>query len=254
MGYRGLKDKVVIVTGAGQGIGRAYAHRFAYEGCTVVIAEQNVENGRKVGEEVMSSGGKALFVETDISTAQGCEHMANETLRAFSRIDVLVNNAGIFSTIKMKPFWEITEAEWDTLMTVNLKGVWLASKAVLPAMRKQGLGSIINISSAVVFLGRPHYLHYVASKAGVIGMTRAMAREVGDFGIRVNAVTPGATYTEVPRETVTPAQKENMIQAQCVKRPEGPDDLVGVVMFLASEDSAFISGQTFNVDGGLAHH
>ncbi|HTY55771.1 MAG TPA: 3-oxoacyl-ACP reductase family protein [Candidatus Binataceae bacterium] len=253
MAFKGLADKVAIVTGAGQGIGRAYAHRFAQEGCSVVVAEINAEKGKSVVGEVQSAGGKALFVAADVSDESSCQAMAKAAADKFGRIDILVNNAAIFSTIKMKPFWELTEAEWDQLMNVNLKGTWLASKAVLPAMRKQGGGSIINISSAAYLLGRPNYIHYVASKAGVLGITRSMAREVGEFGIRVNAITPGPVYTEIPRGTVTPEQKEAMLKAQCIKRHQGPEDLVGIVAFLASDDAGFITGQTFNVEGGLTH-
>jgi NAD(P)-dependent dehydrogenase (short-subunit alcohol dehydrogenase family) len=253
MGFKGLAGKVAIVTGAGQGIGRAYAHRFAQEGCSVVVAEINAEKGKAVAGEVQSAGGKSLFVAADVSSEASCHAMAQAASEKFGRIDILVNNAAIFSTIKMKPFWELTEAEWDQLMDVNLKGPWLAAKAALPAMRKQGGGAIINISSAAYLLGRPNYIHYVASKAGVLGITRSMAREVGQFNIRVNAINPGPVYTEIPRGTVTPEQKEAMLKAQCICRPEVPEDLVGIVAFLASDDAAFITGQTFNVEGGLTH-
>jgi 3-oxoacyl-[acyl-carrier protein] reductase len=253
MGFKGLAGKVAIITGAGQGIGRAYAHRFGEEGSSVVVAEINAEKGEAVAGEVQRAGGKALFVPADVSDEGSCQAMAKAALDAFGRIDVLVNNAAIFSTIQMKPFWELAQAEWDQLMAVNLKGPWLAAKAVFPAMRKQGGGAIINISSAAYLLGRPNYVHYVASKAGIIGLTRSMAREVGEYSIRVNAITPGPTYTEVPRGTVTPEQKEAMIKAQCIKRPEVPQDLVGIVAFLASDDATFITGQTFNVEGGLTH-
>jgi 3-oxoacyl-[acyl-carrier protein] reductase len=180
--------------------------------------------------------------------------MVASTVRQFGRLDVLVNNAAIFSTIAMKPFWELTVPEWDRLMAVNVRGLWLASKAVVPQMRAQKSGRIINISSGAIFMGRPNYLHYIASKGAVYAMTRSMAREVGDFGITVNSITPGAVYTEIPRETVTPEQKETMIRAMCVKRPEEPSDLVGTVVFLASDDAAFITGQTINVDGGMNFH
>jgi 3-oxoacyl-[acyl-carrier protein] reductase len=249
-----LKDRVAIVTGAGQGIGRAYAHRLSVEGAQVVVAELNETSGKAAAEEIAARGGQGLFVRTDVADEASCHEMAAAAVRRFGRIDVLVNNAAVFSTIKMKPFWELSVAEWDQLMAVNVRGVWLGSRAVVPQMRKQRSGRIINISSGVVFNGRPHYLHYVASKGAVLSMTRAMARELGDFGISVNCITPGATYTEVPRETVTPEQKEAITRMLCLKRPEEPRDLEGTVVFLASDDAAFITGQTINVDGGLNFH
>jgi 3-oxoacyl-[acyl-carrier protein] reductase len=249
-----LKDKVAIITGAGQGIGRAYAHRLVAEGAKVVVAEVNEAKGKAVSEELLAKGAQSLFVLTDVADETSCQEMAAATVRQFGRIDVLVNNAAVFSTIKMKPFWELSVAEWDRLMAVNVRGVWLASKAVVPQMRQQRAGRIINISSGVVFMGRPHYLHYVASKGAVMSMTRAMARELADTGINVNCITPGATYTEISRETVTPEQKDAMVKMLCIKRPEEPKDLEGTVVFLASDDAAYITGQTINVDGGMNFH
>jgi 3-oxoacyl-[acyl-carrier protein] reductase len=244
-----LRDKVAIITGAGQGLGRAYAHRLAKEGARVVVAERNEGKGRAVADEV-----KGLFVHTDVSDEASCQKMAAAAVDRFGRIDILVNNAAIFSTLKMRPFWEIPAAEWDELMAVNVRGVWLAAKAVVPQMRKQASGRIVNISSGVVFMGRPNYLHYVASKGAVLTMTRAMAKELGEFGVNVNAITPGPTYTEVARDTVTPEQKEALIRAQSIKRPAGPGDMEGVVLFLCSEEAAFITGQALNVDGGMNFH
>ena len=243
------KDKVAIITGAGQGLGRAYALRLAKEGAKVVVAELNTDRGKAVAEEA-----KGLFVRTNVADEASVQAMARQAVDAYGRIDILVNNAAIFSTLKMRPFWEIALAEWDELMGVNVRGVWLAAKAVVPQMRKQRSGRIVNISSGVVWMGRPNYLHYVASKGAVVAMTRAMARELGEFGINVNAITPGAVYTEVPRETVTPEQREAMIRAQSIKRAAAPQDLEGTVVFLCSDDAAFITGQTINVDGGLNFH
>ena len=161
----------------------------------MVVAEQfNADKGQSVASEV-----KGHFVRTDVADEASCNQLAATAVDKFGRIDILVNNAAMFSTLAMRPFWEIPAAEWDQLMAVNVRGVWLASKAVVPQMRKQRSGRIVNISSAVIWMGRPNYLHYVASKGAVLTMTRAMAKELGEFGINVNAITPGAVYTEVPR-------------------------------------------------------
>jgi len=244
-----LRDKVAIITGAGQGLGRAYAQRFAREGAKVVVAELNADKGQAVAAEV-----KGQFIRTDVADEASCKQLAAATVDRFGRIDILVNNAALFSTLAMRPFWEIPAAEWDQLMAVNVRGVWLASKAVVPQMRKQGGGRIVNISSAVIWMGRPNYLHYVASKGAVMAMTRSMAKELGEFGINVNAITPGAVTTEVPRATVTPQQKEAIVAAQSLKRAAGTQDLEGTVVFLCSDDAAFITGQTVNVDGGMNFH
>lgn len=214
-----------------------------------MVADVNVDGGRRVADEL---GEPSRFARVDVSDAQSCADMVERALDVWGRIDVLINNAAIFSTIKVKPFWELTEREWDELMAVNLKGVWLASKAVVPAMRAARSGVIINLSSGAIHLARANYAHYLAAKAGIIGLTRGMARELGEFGIRVNAITPGPIYTEIPRETVSEEQRVALRRATVLGRDAGPEDLVGTVAFLASDDSAFITGQTINVDGGLA--
>lgn len=201
----------------------------------------------------MEAGGKALAVETDVSDPASVALMTQVVEDQCGRIDTLVNNAGIFSTLEMRPFEQIPLEEWEQVLRVNVTGPFLCARAVLPAMRHAKRGRIINIASAAVQLGRPNYLHYIASKSALIGMSRSMARELGPDGITVNSVLPGATFTEIERKTVTPEQKQRIVSMQCIARPETPDDLVGTVLFLASDNAAFITGQSINLDGGATH-
>ena len=245
-----LKDKVAIITGAGQGIGAAYARKFCEVGAKVVVADINQEKAEAVVKKVTEKGHEALAVLTDVSDEASTQGLARSVMEKYGRIDILVNNAAIFATIETKPMEEISVEEWDGLMGVNLKGLFLCCKAILPQMKAQKQGKIINVSSATVFMGKPYYIHYVTSKAGVIGFTRALAREVGDWNIQVNCLTPGYTETEIPRGTTTPEQKKAIIGHQCIKRIGTPEDLLGIMVFLASDESDFMSGQTVNVDGG----
>jgi len=245
-----LKDRVAIVTGAGQGIGAAYARRFSEEGAKVIIADINQKRSEAVAKEITGKGHEALAVMTDVSDESSTQALTHEVIEKYGRIDILINNAAIFSTISLKPMEEISVEEWDRLMSVNLRGTFLCCKAVVPQMKAQNQGKIINVSSATVFMGKPYYIHYVSSKAGVIGFTRALARELGDWNIQVNCLTPGYTETEVPRATTTPEQKKAIIGHQCIKRIGTTEDLVGIMVFLASNESDFMTGQTVNVDGG----
>jgi 3-oxoacyl-[acyl-carrier protein] reductase len=245
-----LRGRVAIVTGAGQGLGRAFAKAFALAGAIPVIAERNHDKGRAVAAEI---GGEALAIHTDVADPASIDNMVAAVGQRFRRIDILVNNAGIFSTLEMRPFEQIPLAEWDEVLRVNVTGPFLCARAVLPAMRRAGWGRIINMASGAVTLGRPNYLHYITSKAALVGMTRSMARELGPEGITVNSILPGATFTEVERKTVTPEQKALIVAQQCIPRPEAPEDLVGTVLFLASEASAFMTGQAVTVDGGCTH-
>jgi 3-oxoacyl-[acyl-carrier protein] reductase len=195
-----FKDKVVIVTGAGQGIGRAYANAFAEEGAKVVIADIHEANAKAVAREITDKGLKAMAVATDVSNADSVTEMVKTTVEEYGRIDILVNNAAILNAIEMRPIEEISLEEWNRVIAVNLTGMFLCCKAVAPVMKSQKGGKIINISSGVVMVGRPYYPHYVASKAGVIGLTRSLARELGDWNIHVNTVAPGPVTTEVPRQ------------------------------------------------------
>jgi len=249
--FPGLKDRVVIITGAGQGIGRVFAKAFATAGARSVIAELNKEKAAAVFEEIMGFGGQALAVTTDVADPASIEAMVDVVEGQYGRIDILINNAGIFSTLEMRPFEQIPLDEWEQVLRVNLTGPFLCARAVLPAMRRAKWGRIINVASGAVRLGRPNYLHYIAAKAALAGMSLSMARELGPDGITVNAILPGATFTEIERKTVTPAQKERIIAMQCIPRAEVPEDLVGAVLFLASEGSSFVTGQSINLDGGV---
>jgi len=249
--FPGLKDRVVIITGAGQGIGRVFAKSLAMAGARSVIAELNKEKATAVFEEIMGFGGQALAVTTDVADQTSIEAMIDVVESQYGRIDALINNAGIFSTLEMRPFEKIPLDEWEQVLRVNLTGPFLCARAVLPAMRRARWGRIINVASGAVRLGRPNYLHYIAAKAALAGISLSMARELGPDGITVNAILPGATFTEIERKTVTPAQKERIIAMQCIPRAEVPEDLVGAVLFLASEASSFVTGQSINLDGGV---
>jgi NAD(P)-dependent dehydrogenase (short-subunit alcohol dehydrogenase family) len=253
MSAAGIAGKVVVVTGAAQGIGLAYAERLAADGCRVVMADLDGEKCSAAAAKISSEGGSVSSQRVDVADEASCKQLASAVLDRYGRADGLVNNAAIFSTIKMKPFWEIELAEWDALMAVNLRGPWLLTKALLPALRQSEAASIVNIASDALWMGRPGYLHYVASKAGVYGMTHSMAHELGPAGIRVNTISPGPVFTEVARDTVTPQQKEAMLGAQAIGRPAGPRDIVGAVVFLLSDDSSWMTGQTLHCNGGLVH-
>jgi 3-oxoacyl-[acyl-carrier protein] reductase len=248
-----VKDRVAIITGAGQGIGRVIAHGLAYHGARVVIADISHEKALSVAQAIQSKGMEALALGVDIGDWSSVDAMAQSVAQAFGRIDVLINNAGIFSTLEMRPFWEIPLDEWAKVLQINVTGVMQSCKAVVPFMQQQQWGRIVNISSAAVLMGRPNYTHYTSSKSALIGMTRSMARELGSDNITVNAIMPGATQTEVPRKTVTQQQRNAIVAMQCVPRAQTPLDLVGSILFLVSEGSSFITGQAIAIDGGLSH-
>ena len=195
-----------------------------------------------------------MAIEVDVADEASVARMAADVEAELGAVEVLVNNAAIFSTLRMGAFTDIAVEEWERVMAVNVTGAFLCSRAIVPGMCRAGYGKVINISSATVFTGRPGYLHYVTSKAALIGMTRSLASEVGPDGVRVNAITPGSTATEVKRGTITPEARAEMAQLTALRRVQVPDDLVGAVLFLASPASDFITGQTLNVDGGLAFH
>ena len=252
-GLFSMEGRVVIVTGAGQGIGRAFAKAISAAGGTSIIAERNLEQALATAEEIHDEGGKAEVVETDVSSPDLVQSLASQVQDKHGRIDVLINNAAIFSTLEMRSFDKIPLDEWEHVLKVNVTGPFLCARAVLPAMRNAKWGRIINIASGAVTLGRPNYLHYIASKGALEGMTKSMARELGAYGITVNAVLPGATFTEIERKTVSPLQKEKIIASQCIPRSQVPSDLIGTILYLASDASEFVTGQALTVDGGATH-
>ncbi|MGH6638225.1 MAG: SDR family NAD(P)-dependent oxidoreductase [Polaromonas sp.] len=246
-----LDSKVAIVTGAAQGIGAIFAQALAAEGASVVVADITAPDD--CVQKIRAAGGQAVGCIADVTDNQAIAAMVASGTEAFGGIDILVNNAGIFANLRLKPFMEIDEEEWDRVMRVNVRGSFQCAKAVVPAMKTRGGGRIVNISSGTVFYGAPMMMHYVASKAAIIGLTRCLARELGDANITVNAITPGLTLSEGILKHEQFAQARQMtVQMRPLKREQTPEDLVGALLFLVTNDSSFITGQIVNVDGGRA--
>ena len=247
-----LSNKVAIVTGGGMGIGRAYCLGLAAEGARVVVAD--IADPTPTVKEIEARGGQALGVRGDVAREEDTLELAAQTMSRFGRIDVLVNNAALYGVLKRRTFMEIPVEEWDRVMAVNLRGLFLCARAVFPAMKAQGKGKIINIASSTFFKGVSNYIHYTTSKGGVVGFTRSLARELGDFGIRVNAIAPGFTLSGENEKNMSEEGKEANIRTRMLKRAQVPDDIVGTLAFLASDDSDFVTGQTIAVDGGSVVH
>jgi len=247
-----LGNKVAIVTGAGSGIGKALATRLAQDGAAVVIADLR-QYEEAAAEIAKATGARTLGLKADVTSEQEVARMAEETAGKFGRIDILVNNAALFSALEPRPFEKIDAAEWRRVMEVNTLGVFLCCRACVPHMRKGGGGRIINLASGAPLKGVPLLLHYVSSKGAVIAFTRALAREVGKDGIKVNALAPGFTLSEgIVKGAAHVKHGEPSRASRAIVRDERPDDLVGAVSFLASDDAAFMTGQTLVVDGGSA--
>jgi len=248
-----LKDKVAIVTGAAKGLGRQFSIGLAKEGAKIMaVTRKDLTNLQKTTDEIQAFGGVAKAFQADVSVEKDAIKMAEETIKIFGRIDILINCAAIYDGLVRKSFTDVDPDEWDQVMAVNLKGPWLCTRAVFPYMKQQGRGKIVNLSSEVFFTGSHGFIHYVSSKGGVIGLTRALAIELGPSNININAVAPGFTDTEASRHLADITKYD--VSKTPLKRLEQPDDLLGAVIFLASDESNFVTGQTLLVDGGRAMH
>jgi len=254
-----LAGRVAVVTGGANGLGVAFCRGLAQHGARVAVADWDDVARERTVEELTDEGLEVLSVPVDVSDRASTQAMAAAVLARWGRIDVLVNSAAVYTAA---PFEEIEEDEWDRMYAVNVKGTWLASLAVFPAMRALGKGKIVNIGSQTFFSGWPNYLHYVGTKGAVVGMTRALAIEVGPLGIRVNCMCPGLSMTQKAlvdvHESIRPGQVREWVDEhvaeQCIRHPGYPEDLVGTLLYLSSDDSDFLTGQTLLVDGGWAKH
>jgi glucose 1-dehydrogenase len=241
-------DKIVIVTGGAQGIGRACGEAFATEGASVVIADIDAEGGEKTAEAIRGTGGRAQFIQTDVGDAAQAQRLVDQTLAAFGRLDVLINNAGI---IKTAEFLEISEADFDAVLRVNLKGVFLVGQAAARVMVRQGRGAIVNMSSANAVVAIPNQVPYVTSKGAVNQLTKVMALALADKGVRVNAIGPGSILTDLLKVVMNDdAARQRILSRTPMGRCGEPAEVAKVALFLASDDASYLTGQCIYPDGG----
>jgi 3-oxoacyl-[acyl-carrier protein] reductase len=249
-----LANKSVVVTGAAHGIGRAYSERLATDGASVALLDIDAKRNEEVADGIRKSGGKAVAIAADVRDFASFKRAVDQAATELGSLTGIVNNAGMLNVIPITRcnFEDIPDTEWDESFRLNTKSAWYGCKAVLPYLRANKGGSIVNIGSSTIFRGVPTRAHYVAAKAALIGFNRTIARELGGDNIRVNLVCPGSTLSEEDPTPETIAMREAPVKTRCLQRVERPSDLVGTIAFLMSDDSAFTTGQTFLVDGGSA--
>jgi len=245
-----LQGKVVLITGAARGIAEAAAPRLAKEGASVVLADRNPEGARRLADQIMEKGGRAVAVEVDVTSKAAVERMVARALETFGQVDVLVNSAGGY--IPLRGTLATTEEEWDSVVDSNLKSTFLCCQAVLPVMMERQYGRIVNMASLAGRSSSPLLgVHYTAAKAGVLGLTRHIAKEFGPYGITANAIAPGTTYGPRVSEIMTVEQEQAMVKMIPLGRLAEADDVVPVILFLASDDSRYITGASIDVNGGI---
>ncbi len=248
-----LDNRVAIVTGGARGLGKVFCMAMAEEGAKVVVADILKEEAEQTAREIREKGGTSMSIKVDVSSEEETFRMAADTVKEFGRIDILLNNAAVLYGLGRRPFYEISAKEWDSLMSVNLGGPFLCTKAVFPQMKAQQKGTIINMASETAFTGSRGFIHYVTAKGGILSLTRSLAAELGPYNIRVNTIAPGFTDTEAARTVTDDITKYNTSRTP-LGRLEQPEDLVGAVIFFASDESDFITGQALVVDGGRYMH
>ena len=255
MGDLRLGGRLGVVTGGGRGIGQAISSFLAESGAWVIVADIDRDTAEDTAAAIRQAGGEATAVRADVGSRAGLEPLVARVGEAGGKADFLVNNAAIYAGLRYRPMEEIDEAEWHRVQQVNVAGIWHCTTALLPALAASGRGRVVNIASAIAFRGTPRLLHYVTSKAAVLGMTKAMAQELGDRNVAVNAVAPGFTWTDASLEQVTDeSQLAQQVARRAFKRPQQPEDVVGAVAFFCSDLAAYITGQTLVVDGGSYMH
>ncbi len=244
---QGLQNKIAIVTGAGQGIGQTIAVRLAQEGAEVIVSDINLQGVEQTASQIRQMDRKSLAVKVDVANFEDVQAMVQKSTEEFGRVDILVNNAGV---TKDNLLVRMTQQQWDWVISVNLKGTFNCTKAVAPHMMRNRYGRIINIASVIGLVGNAGQANYAASKAGIIGLTKSVAKELASRGITVNAVAPGYIQTEMT-ERLPEQVKETLLKTVPLRRPGLPQDVAGVVVFLASDDASYITGQVINIDGGM---